>query len=108
MKIKSWSQFNERNTPIGDQTVGGASGGTTAPVGPMGPNYGSTKLRNSTISSDDTEVIYSEIDSRIYTYDNYQEIYHQYLKKGGNPLHGFNLENLNKILTYSPNSEASQ
>jgi hypothetical protein len=98
--IKSWKQFNERNVPIGDQTVGGASGGTTAPVGPMGPNYGSIKLRNSTISTDDTEVIYSEIDSRIYTYDDYQQIYQDYLKKGGKPLHGFTQENLIKVLTY--------
>jgi len=99
--IKSWKQFNERNIPIGDQTVGGASGGTTAPVGPMGPNYGSIKLRNSTISTDDTEVIYSDIDSRIYTYDDYQEIYQDYLKKGGKPLQGFNQENLTKILTFN-------
>lgn len=100
MKIKSWKQFNERNIPIGTQTVGGTSGGTTAPVGPMGPNYGTVKLRNSTISTDDTEVIYSEIDSKIYTYDDYQEIYQDYLKRGGKPLHGFNVENLTTILTF--------
>lgn len=106
--IKSWKKFNERNTPIGDQSVGGASGGTTAPVGPMGPNYGSIKLRNSTITSYDTEVIYSEIDSKIYTYNDYQDLYQDYLKMGGKPLHGFNLENINRILTYSPNSDANQ
>jgi len=103
MKIKSWKQFNESNIPIGTQTVGGASGGTNAPVGPMGPNYGSIKLRNSTISTDDTEVIYSEIDSKIYTYDDYQQLYQDYLKKGGKPLQGFNIENLNFVINYLNN-----
>jgi hypothetical protein len=96
--IKSWKQFNERNIPIADQTVGGASGGTTAPVGPMGPNYGSIKLRNSTISQDDTDVIYSEITSNLYTYNDYQQLYQDYLKNGGKPLHGFTQENLETVL----------
>ena len=100
MRIKSWNKFNEANIPIGTQTVGGASGGTTAPVGPMGPNYGSIKLRNSTIDTRSTEVIYSEIDSKIYTYDDYQQLYQDYLKKGGKPLQGFNQENLNTILLF--------
>ena len=100
MKIKSWKKFNETNIPIGTQTVGGASGGTTAPVGPMGPNYGSTKLRNTTLSTSNTEVIYSEITSKIYTYDDYMEVYGDYLKRGGKPLHGFNQENLTTVLTF--------
>lgn len=100
MRIKSWEKFNERNIPIGTQTVGGASGGTTAPVGPMGPNYGSVKLRNNTIDSRSTEVLYSEITSKIYTYDDYQQLYQDYLKKGGKPLQGFTLENLEIVLTF--------
>lgn len=100
MKIKNWKKFNETNIPIGTQTVGGASGGTTAPVGPMGPNYGSTKLRNTTLNTSNTEVIYSEITSRLYTYDDYMEIYGDYLKRGGKPLQGFNQENLTKVLTF--------
>ena len=100
MKIKSWKQFNETNIPIGTQTAGGPSGGTTAPVGPMGPNYGSVKLRNSTIDTRSTEVLYSEITSKIYTYDDYQQLYQDYLKKGGKPLQGFNQENLKTILTF--------
>jgi hypothetical protein len=100
MRIKSWKKFNEANIPIGTQTVGGSSGGTTAPVGPMGPNYGSTKLRNTTLSTSNTEVIYSEITSKIYTYVDYMEVYGDYLKRGGNPLHGFNQENLTTVLTF--------
>jgi len=98
MKIKTFSEFNEANIPVGFQNTGGASGGTTAPVGPMGPNYGSTKLRNNTISQDDTDVIYSEITSNIYTYNDYQQLYQDYLKSGGKPLFGFNQENLDKVL----------
>ena len=99
MKIKKFTEFNESNIPVGTQTVGGSSGGTTAPVGPMGPNYGSTKLRNNTISTDDTDVIYSEITSNIYTYNDYQQLYQDYLKKGGKPLFGFNQENLDIVLS---------
>lgn len=100
MKIKNFSQFNEANIPIGSQYSGGSSGGTTAPVGPMGPNYGSTKLRNNTITSNSTEVIYSPIDSKIYTYDDYQVLYQEYLKKGGKPLQGFTEDNLIKVVSH--------
>jgi len=99
MIIKTFKQFNESNIPVGTQTVGGASGGTTAPVGDMGPNYGRQELRN-TIDQSSTDVIYSEIDSKIYTYDDYQQTYQDYLKKGGKPLQGFNQENLTTVLTF--------
>jgi hypothetical protein len=99
MKIKRWKEFNESNIPVGTQTVGGSSGGTTAPVGDMGPNYGRQELRN-TIDQRSTDVIYSEIDSKIYTYDDYQQAYQDYLKKGGKPLQGFNQENLTTVLTF--------
>jgi hypothetical protein len=99
MKIKNFKQFNEANIPVGTQNAGGRSGGTTAPVGPMGPNYPSQELRN-TIDQRSTDVIYSEIDSKIYTYDDYQQAYQDYLKKGGKPLQGFNQENLTTVLTF--------
>lgn len=101
MKIKNWKEFFEANIPKGTQFSAGRSGGTPLPVGPMGPNYGSTKLRNNTIDTSHTDVIYSEIDSKIYTYDDYQDLYNEYLKKGGTPLHGFNQENLTKILSFN-------
>jgi hypothetical protein len=100
MKVKKFTEFNESNIPIGSQNTGGNSGGTTAPVGPMGPNYGSTKLRNNTITSNSTEIIYSPIDSKLYTYDDYQIIYQEYLKKGGKPMHGFSENNLNTIILH--------
>jgi len=66
-------------------------------VGHMGPNYGeedNSPMKKLGI----TDVIYSDIFGRIVTYDEYQDYYFNYLKKGGKPLEGFNLENLNKVL----------
>ena len=51
--IKKFKQFNEE-----------ISG--TELVGPIGPAYGETGLQNKTINSHDTNVIYSEMDSKIY------------------------------------------
>lgn len=88
--IKRFKEFNE------------AISGTEL-VGPVGPNYGDTQIKNKTISGNDTSVIYSDLTGEIYTYDDYNSIYQEYLKKGGEPLHGFNLENLERILSYSFN-----
>ena len=65
----------------------------------MGPAYPEQKLAV-TLSSSDTEVIMG-FDGIIYTYDDYQSLYQEYLKKGGTPLQGFNLENLNKVIIFS-------
>ena len=35
-------------------------------VGPVGPAYGETRLQNKTISSHDTNVIYSDLDGNFY------------------------------------------
>ncbi len=67
-------------------------------VGPIGPAYGETKLANKTISAFDTDVIYSELGGRIYTIDEYNQMYQDYLKKGGTPLDGFSKQNLEKII----------
>ena len=99
MRIKKFKQFNESNIPVGTQNSGGQSGGTTAPIGHIGPNYPEQELRN-TIDQRSTDVIYSDIDSKIYTYDDYQQLYQDYLKIGGKPLQGFNQENLTTILTF--------
>jgi hypothetical protein len=53
-------------------------------VGPMGPAYGETGLQNKTINNSDTNVIYSELGNRIYTEDEYVQLY-DYLKSGGSP-----------------------
>ena len=84
MKIKGYKQFLE------------AISGTEL-VGHMGPNYGEEE--NSPMKKlGMTDVIYSDIFARIVTYDEYQDLYFNYLKKGGTPLQGFNLENLDKVL----------
>ncbi len=68
-------------------------------VGPVGPAYGETGLQNKTIDKTDTSVIYSDLDSRFYTEDEYNDIYGDYLKNGNKPLDGFSKENLDIIIT---------
>jgi len=68
-------------------------------VGPMGPGYGETGLQNKTVTSHDTNVIFCDLDSKFYTIDDYNNIYQEYLKKGGKPLDGFSLENIIKIIS---------
>jgi len=63
----------------------------------MGPNYPEQESPVS-LKGKDTEVIYSELFDKIITYDQYQDLYFNYLKKGGSPLHGFTKENLEKVL----------
>ena len=69
-------------------------------VGPVGPAYGETRLQNKTINVNDTDVIYSDIGGRIYTMDEYNQLYQDYLKSGGGPLNGFNKENLEKMIVF--------
>jgi hypothetical protein len=69
-------------------------------VGPVGPGYGETRIQNKTINSHDTSVIYSELDGKFYTPDEYSDIYNHYLKIGGEPLQGFNLENLERVIDF--------
>ena len=69
-------------------------------VGNVGPAYGETRLQNKTINSFDTEVIYSEIGDRIYTIDEYNQMYQDYLKSGGSPLDGYNKENLETVIFF--------
>jgi hypothetical protein len=88
-KIKSFYQF------ISEEISG------TELVGPVGPAFGETRLQNKTINSHNTNVIHSEIDGKIYTIDEWNDVYQQYLAKGGKPLpSGFNSENLSIVLDY--------
>lgn len=83
--IKSFKKFNE--------SISG-----TELIGPMGPNYGDTTLPHKP-NSKYTDVIYSEIFGRVVTQDEYQGLYQEYLKRGGKPLHDFNSENLELVLS---------
>ena len=86
MMIKTFNQF------IKEEVSG------TELVGPMGPGYGETGLQNKTVNGHDTAVIFCDIDSKFYTIDDYNNIYQEYLKKGGKPLDGFSLENIIEII----------
>lgn len=69
-------------------------------VGPIGPAYGETRLQNKTITFHDTNIIFSEIDNKFYTIDEYNNLYSEYLKNGGTPLNGFNKENLDTTIIF--------
>lgn len=86
--IKTFNQF------INEEISG------TELVGPVGPAYGETRLQNKTIDFHSTNVILSEIDNKFYTIDEYNQLYNDYLKIGGQPLDGFNRENLDKVIDY--------
>lgn len=83
--IKSFKKYTE------------AISGTTDTM-PFGPGMDRQKLQN-TIDSSDTTVVYDDITDKIYSEDEYNSLYNLYIKKGGNPLFGFNKENLQKVLS---------
>ncbi len=70
-------------------------------VGPVGPNYGETRSQNKTINSNDTDVIFCDIDNKFYNIDDYNELYNNYLKSGGEPIPNpeFSLTNIELILS---------
>lgn len=84
--IKNWKRFNEE-----------LSG--TELVGPVGPAYGETSIRNKTISSHQTTII-EGIDGNLYTEDQWISLYNEYLKLGGSPLNGFTKENIDLALDF--------
>ena len=66
---------------------------------PFGPGFPRQQLGN-TITQKDTEVIASDITGELYTYDDFNQLYDEYLKKGEKPLEGgFTKQNLEIILT---------
>ncbi len=87
MRIKSFNQF------INEEISG------TEMVGPVGPAYGETRIQNKTISDKYTTVIFSDIDGKFYSIDDYQDLYQNYLKSGGSPLDGFSKKNIDRILS---------
>jgi len=88
MKIRTFKQFLEA-----------VSGTIGTFYGDFGPASERPKSPN-TITSADTKVIASDLTGKIYTYDDYNNLYEDYLKKGGKPLEGgFTQENLDLILS---------
>lgn len=83
-KINNFKQFKE--------SISG-----TEMIGSMGPNYGEN-IGPKTITSADTDVIYSEALDKLFSKDEYDDLYQQYLAKGGKPLHGFNKNNLDIVI----------
>ncbi len=71
-------------------------------VGHMGPNYPDQKIPN-TLNISHTSILFSETTCQFYTHDDYQSLYIKYLKSGGSPLSGFNLENLETVISKSIN-----
>lgn len=66
-------------------------------IGHMGPNWGDEK-NNPPIKSGMTDVIFCHELGRIVSFFEYQDLYVEYLKKGGSPLSGFNRENLSTVI----------
>ena len=75
-------------------------------IGHMGPGYPNQELRN-TINKEDTHCIESD-DNKIYTEDDYETLYIEYLKKGGKPLFGYSEENLEKVLSLIKESKEEE
>jgi hypothetical protein len=85
MKIKKFNDFKESIS--GWELIGQH----------MGPGYPEQKLPT-TLSQSDTEILMG-YNGELYTYDDYQDLYQNYLKDGGSPLDGFNKKNLDTVLT---------
>ncbi len=81
--IKKWIEFNEVS---GTELIGPFGMGSEREKAPI------------TLNTSDTDVIYSDITGIIYTQDDYDLLYGEYLKNGGTPLFGFNKENLEKLI----------
>lgn len=62
----------------------------------IGPNYPEQKLTN-TLSQSDTQILIGS-DGILYTFDDYQDLYNNYLKSGGEILDGFSKLNLDIII----------
>ena len=84
-RIKNFKQFNE--------AISG-----TFDIMPYGPGSPRAEFPG-TIGKASTTVIFSDITSQFYTEYDYQDLYQDYLKKGGKPLNGFTKENLDIVLT---------
>jgi len=82
--ILSYRKFNE--------SISG-----TEMIGSMGPNYGVPVL-GTPIPSNDVTLMFSIVDDKMYTKEEYDELYKKYLSRGGEPLHGYSKANLDKVV----------
>lgn len=95
---------NEKGTKKFKKFIESISGTELMNIGgSFGPGYGQEKLPV-TLTSTDTRVVFSDIDNQFYTQDEYDQVYGDYLKKGGEPLDGFSKENLERVLDYLKNA----
>lgn len=86
MKINKWEKFKE------------SISGTTDTM-PLGPNSPRQELRN-TLSNKDTTVLEGS-DGILYDLYKFQDLYNQYLSKGGKEnLSEFTKDNIDKILYF--------
>lgn len=85
-KIKKFQEFNE------------AISGTFDIIEPYGPGFPRSEFP-ATMDKGDTTIIFSDQTQEFYTESDFQYLYQDYLKKGGKPLHGFNRENLDIVLS---------
>lgn len=65
----------------------------------MGPNYPKQEIPN-TINQNHTQLILG-IDDKMYSHDDYLDVYNDYIKSGGRPLDGFNKKNLDEVLHWN-------
>ena len=90
MKIK---RFNE-----GIDDNRGSSAGGIEWIGKVGPNFGDWPKYDKI--SKFNNIIFSDIDNKFYTNDDYIDMYNNYLKSGGKEdLKDFNKQNLEKLIS---------
>lgn len=68
-------------------------------VGAIGPAYGETRIQNKTINKDHTTMTMSKLNNRIYTLDDYNELYNEYIKRIGYIKREFSSENIDFMLS---------
>jgi hypothetical protein len=69
----------------------------TEMIGSMGPNYGTPVLRPG-VDMGDVTLMHCSVDGKMYTKEEYDELYKQYIARGGKPLDGVNKSNLDLIV----------
>lgn len=85
IRIKNFEEFNE--------AISG-----TFDIMPYGPGFPRPEFPG-TIGKSSTTILFSELTQQFYTDYDYQDLYQDYLKKGGKPLDGFNKQNLDTVLS---------
>ena len=95
MKIKRFKEFLESISGVTDTM-------------PIGPNYGggseigfmNQKLYIPNMDPTKTNVLYSNLTDTFYSEEDYEQLYNDYLKNSGKILNGFNLKNLETVISF--------